>query len=150
MRSVILVAGVFAALGLSACDSSKTDDTPAPVATKSMARPAQMYAGQENIAKVDTAAIKLNADGSLGMQASGATASAGYKNLGFLPRINAAPPKDGVYEVDVVGDKPAAAGAQALTPVEVTGAWPNYSKEHLKGVKAYSKTNSVVAMLPAG
>ena len=150
MRSVILAAGVFAALSLSACDSSKTDDTTAPIATKSMARSVQMYAGQEDIAKVDPAAIKVDADGSLGMQASGATASPGYKNLGFLPRINAAPPKDGIYEVDVVGDKPAAAGPQAVTPVEVTGAWPNYSKEHLKGVKVFSKTNSVVAMLPAG
>ena len=55
MRRVILAAGLLAALGLSACDSSKTDDAPAPLATKTMARSAQMYAGQENIAKRNAA-----------------------------------------------------------------------------------------------
>jgi hypothetical protein len=84
------------------------------------------------------------------MQAAGSAPAAGYKNAGFLPRINAAPPKDGVYEVDAVADRPASAGPAAATPIDVKGAWPNYPKEHLKGVKVFSKTNSVVAMLPAG
>jgi len=150
MRSVILAAGLIAALGLSACDSSKSDDAPMPVATKSMARPQQMYAGQENVAKVDIASVKVGADGALAMQAAGSVPAAGYKNAVFLPRINAAPPKDGIYEVDAVADRPAAAGSAADTSIDVKGAWPNYPKEHLKGVKVFSKTNSVVAMLPAG
>jgi hypothetical protein len=149
MRSVILAAGAFAVLGLSACDS-KTDNTPLPIATKSMARPQQMYAGQEDIAKVDAASVKIGADGALEMQASGSAPSAGYTKLGFLKRINAAPPKDGVYELDAVADTPAAPGAQVMTPVEVKGAWPDYPKDHLKGIKVFSKTNSVVAMLPPG
>lgn len=149
MRSVILAAGLFAVLGLSACDS-KTDDTPAPLATKSMARPQQMYAGEDNIAKVDTASVKRGADGALEMQAAGSVPSAGYTKASFLKRINAAPPKDGVYEVDAVADKPATPGAQAVTPIDLKGSWPDYPKEHLKGIKVFSKTNSVVAMLPAG
>jgi hypothetical protein len=149
MRSVILAAGLFAVLGLSACDS-KTDDAPAPLATKSMARSQQMYAGQENIAKVDTASVKLGAGGALEMQATGSVPSAGYSQVGFLKRINAAPPKDGVYEVDAVADKPTAPAAQVVTPVDVKGAWADYPKEHLKGIKVFSKSNSVVAMLPAG
>ena len=153
MRSAILAAGFVAALGLSACDSSKSDaaaDTPMPVATKSMARPQQMYAGQENIAKIDAATIKVG-PGGLEMQATGSVPGGGYKNAGFLPRINAAPPKDGIYEVDAVADRPLATPASAgATPLDVKGAWPNYPKEHLKGVKVFSKTNSVTAMLPAG
>src|SRR5205823_6356365 len=112
-------------------------------------RSQQMYAGQEMIPKVAGASIKVGKDG-LEMQASGTAASPGYTKAGFLNRINAAAPKDGIYEVDVVADKPAAATPAAETPVEVKGAWTGYPKEHLKGVKFISKTNSVVAMLPAG
>jgi hypothetical protein len=148
MRCVILAAGLFAALGLSACDSSKTDDAPVAVAPKSMARQAQFYAGQEQVAKLDSASIEVGKAG-LEMKAAGSVGMAGYKNAGFVPRINAAPPKDGVYEVDAVADKPATPGAAAPTPIELKGAWSPYPAEHLKGVKFISKTNSVVAMLPA-
>jgi hypothetical protein len=149
MRRVILVAGLLLAVGLSACDSAKDDTSTLAVPTKSMARSQQMYQGQELIAKVDTASISVK-DGVLQMQATGSVPSAGYKNAGFLPKINAAPPKDGVYEVDAVADRPATPGAQVVTPVDVKGAWPNYPKDHLKGVKIFAKGNSVVAMLPAG
>jgi hypothetical protein len=149
MRSVILAAGLFAALGLSACDSSKTDDTPVAAAPKSMARQAQFYAGQEQVAKLDSASIEVSKAGGLEMKATGSVGMAGYNNAGFVPRINAAPPRDGVYEVDAVADKPATPGAAAPTPIDLKGAWSPYPAEHLKGVKFISKTNSVVAMLPA-
>jgi len=151
MRSVILAAGLFAVLGLSACDSSKTDTTVAatPAAPKYFGRSQQMYAGEEMISKVDTAAIKPGAAGTLDMNAAGSVGMAGYKNAGFLPRINAAPPKDGIYEVDVVAEKPATPGAAVVTPIEVKGAWSPYPADHLKGVKFIAKDNSVVAMLPA-
>jgi hypothetical protein len=152
MRRVILAAGLFAALGLSACDSSKSADTAAapPPPPKSMARQAQFYAGQEQVSTVETAAIKVGKAGALEMQAAGSVGMPGYKNAGFVPRINAAPPKDGIYEVDVVADKPTAPGAAVMTPIAVKGAWSPYPAEHLKGVKFIAKTNSVVAMLPAG
>ena len=149
MRSVILAAGLFAVLGLSACDSSKTDDAPVAAAPKSMARQAQFYAGQEQVSKVDAATISVGKGGALEMSATGSVGMAGYKNAGFVPRINAAPPKDGVYEVDAVADKPATPGAAVVTPIELKGAWSPYPAEHLKGVKFIAKTNSVVAMLPA-
>ena len=150
MRSVILAAGFLLAVGLSACDSAKDEAAAPPPPTKSMARSQQMYQGQEQIAKVDTAAIKVGKDGTLEMEATGSVPMAGYKNPGFLPRINAAPPKDGIYEVDAVADRPATPGAAATTPIELKGAWPNYPKDHLKGVKVFARNNSVVAMLPAG
>jgi hypothetical protein len=151
MRSVILAAGLFVALGLAACDSSKTDTAAtavAPAAPKYSGRSQQMYQGQEMIDKIDTASIKLGKPGTLDMQASGSVGMPGYKNAAFLPRINAAPPKDGVYEVDAVADKPAS-GTPAPTPIEIKGDWSPYPADHLKGVKFISKTNSVVAMLPA-
>lgn len=150
MRYAILAAGLFAAFGLSACDSSKTQTTTAaaPAAPKYEGRSQQMYQGQDMVDKVDSASIKLG-KGGLEMQAMGSVPMAGYSKAGFLRRIYAAPPKDGVYELDAVADKPAS-GAAAATPIEIKGDWSDYPKEHLKGVRIISKTNSVVAMLPAG
>lgn len=153
MRHVILAVGLFATLGLSACDSPKTDTAAAPAAPaapKFVGRSQTMYQGEEMIDKVDTASVKVGKAGTLEMQASGSVGSAGYTKSGFLPRINAGPPKDGVYEVDVVADKPATAAAAAATPISVKGAWSPYPADHLKGVKFIGKTNSVTAMLPAG
>jgi hypothetical protein len=151
MRSVILAAGLFAAaLGLSACDSSKTETAAAPAAPKYIGRSQQMYQGQEMVTKVDAASIKVGKAGTLDMMASGSVPSAGYKNAGFLKRVLAGPPKDGIYEMDVVADAPTPAGAAVATPIEVKGGWEKYPADHLKGVKFISKTNSVTAMLPAG
>ena len=153
MRRVLVAAGLAALLGLSACDQPKSEATQAtapPPASKSTARQQQMYAGQEQLKSVASGSISVSKTGALAMQVSGATPTAGYTNLGFLRRIYPAPPKDGIYEMDVVGDKPAAPAAAAVTPVEVKGAWEGYPKEHLKGVKFIAKTGSVVAMLPPG
>jgi hypothetical protein len=149
MRRVVLAASVFALIGLTACDSSSKDqEAVAPAAPKYFGRSQQMYAGQEMITKVDAAKIRVGKDGVLEMQADGSVGMAGYANPGFLPRINAIAPKDGVYEVDVVADRPQAAAA-APTPIEVKGAWDHYPADHLKGVKFIAKTNDVVVMLPA-
>ena len=149
MRGVLMAAGLVALLGLSACES-KTETTEAvvtPVAEKSLGRQQQFYAGQEQLQSVTSASISVDKSGALAMTANASAPGAGYTNLGFLRRIYAGPPKDGIYELDVVGDKPAA-GAQVVTPVEVKGAWDGYPKQYLKGVRLMTKTNSVVAMLP--
>ncbi|WP_309604112.1 hypothetical protein [Phenylobacterium sp.] len=149
MRCVIVATSLAALIGLAACDS-KPETVAAPAAPKYLARSQQMYAGQEMIDKVDAGTIAAGPAGSLTMAVSGSVGGAGYTNQAFLKRINAGPPKDGVYEVDVVADKPAAASAAGVTPIEVKGAWQPYPADHLKGVRFISKTNSVVAMLPAG
>jgi hypothetical protein len=145
-----MAALALAAAGLAACEQSKSEASEtAPAPKKSLSRPAQMYAGQEPIQKAETAAIKIDASGGLDMAAAGEAASAGYSHATFLPRINAAPPADGIYEVDVVADRPAAAApAAAATPIQVKGGWSAYPKAHLKGVKFIAKENAVTAMLP--
>ena len=149
MRRVILAAGLSVLIGLAACDSSKTAEVAAtPPPPKSMARSQQMYQGQELISKIDAAAISVRSAGVLDINVTGSVGMAGYKNAAFLPRINAAPPKDGVYEVDVVADKPATPGAPAVTPIQIKKGWSPYPADHLKGVKFFAKTNAVVAMLP--
>ena len=150
MRRVLMATGLVALLGLSACEEPKSETTAAaaaPAPVKSLGRQQQFYAGQEQLEGVTAASISVDKSGALEMHANASTPSAGYTNLGFLRRIYAGPPKDGIYELDVVGDKPAA-GAQVVTPVEVKGAWEGYPKQYLKGVRLMTKTNSVVAMLP--
>jgi hypothetical protein len=148
MRRVLVAAGLAALLGLSACEQSKSEATEAaPAPVKSLGRQQQFYAGQEQLQSVSSAAISVDKTGALTMTASASAPGAGYTNLGFLRRIYAGPPKDGIYELDVVGDKPAA-GAQVVAPVNVKGAWETYPKQYLKGVRLMTKTNSVVAMLP--
>jgi hypothetical protein len=146
-----MIMGFAACLGLAACEQSKSDATEAaaPAPKKSLSRPAPLYAGQEQILEVDTASVALGKSGnSLTLKATGKTSTAGYYDLVFLPRINAAPPPDGVYDVDVIGYKPQGAAAQAITPVETKGEWSSYPKERLKGVRFIARNNSVVAMLP--
>jgi hypothetical protein len=154
MRTILIVAGLTACLGLAACEQSKsqaTEATPAPAPKKSLSRPAPLYAGQGEILSVDTGSVELGkADGGLKLKATGKTATAGYYNLAFVPRINAAPPPDGIYDVDVVGYMPQDVAAQAVTPVEAAGQWVNYPKARLKGVRFNAQNNSVVAMLPTG
>jgi hypothetical protein len=150
MRRVLMAAGLVALLGLSACGESKSEATEAaPAPVKSLGRQQQFYAGQEQLESVSTASISVDKSGALAMNANAMAPGAGYAHLGFLRRIYAGPPKDGIYELDVVGDKPAA-GAAVVTPVEVKGAWDGYPKQYLKGVRLMTKTNSVVAMLPPG
>jgi hypothetical protein len=58
-----------------------------------------------------------------------------------------ATPPDGIYEVDVVAQKPTAAGASGPQQVDVKSAWDRYKDGRVKGVKFISKTNEVVVMV---
>jgi len=151
LRSIVIAAGLAACLGLSACEQSKSEatETAAPAPRKSLSRPAPLYAGQEQIQQVDTATVEISKSGAVTLKATGKTDAPGFYQLAFLPRINAAAPPDGIYDVDVIGYRPQGAAAE-VTPVEIAGEWGNAPKERLKGVRFISKTNEVVAMLPTG
>jgi len=151
MRKVILAAGLLACLSLSACNEKPAE----PAATaeapkKSLARQVQFYQGQENVQSIESASVKPVAGGGYDLEAKVTTEGAGWTKVGFLPRVYAATPPDGIYEVDVVADKPATPGAAGPTPVEVKSGWDRYKDGRVKGVKFISKTNEVVAMVPAG
>ncbi|HEY8614795.1 hypothetical protein [Phenylobacterium sp.] len=150
MRILMMAALLAGGVALAGCEGSKSEAAApaAPVKPKSLARPAQMYAGQEQILSVSAGEVEVDS-GKLILKVAGATPSAGYTDAAFLPRIYAAPPKDGVYEVDVIATRPEGAATQAVTSIEVERAWAGYPKERLKGVKFMTKTNEVVAMLPA-
>lgn len=151
MRTLSIAALVFGCAALAGCEQSKSEAaTVAPPAkTRSLARPAQMYAGQEQILSARSGTLAME-QGKLVLKVEGEAAGAGYSDAAFLPRVYAAAPKDGIYEVDVIATKPATPAAAAPTPIEVEKAWPGYPEGRLKGVKFMTKTNEVVAMLPPG
>jgi hypothetical protein len=150
MRTVVVLS--LLSLTLAACEQSKSEATEtAPAPKKLLSRSAPLYAGQEQILAVDSATIEPGKSGdSILLKAAGKTDAAGFYQLAFLPRINPGPPADGVYDVDVIGYRPQGPAAQVVTPVEVQGEWTNFPKARLKGVRFVSRTNNVVAMLPAG
>lgn len=151
LKSVNLIGvGLAACLALTACEKqvSSAEATPVAAKKKSMARQAQMYAGQEQVVSVESGTIAPSPAGGVILSAKATTSSAGWTDAGFLPRIYPATPPDGIYEVDVVAQKPTAAAAQVATPVEVKGEWDKYTDGRVKGVKFISKTNEVTVMLP--
>ena len=152
MRKLILAAGALACLSLAACSDSgagKTEATPtAEAPKKSFARQVQFYQGQDNVQAITSGAVKPVAGGGYDLEAKVTTDGGGWTKVGFLPRVYAATPPDGIYEVDVVGDKPATPGAAGPTPVDVKSGWDRYKDGRVKGVKFISKTNEVVAMVP--
>jgi hypothetical protein len=151
MRKLIVAAGLVACMALTACGKSvsQAEANAPPPAKKSLARQAQFYQGQDNVQAVQSATVTVAKGGGLDLAAKATTDGAGWTRVGFLPRIYAATPPDGIYEVDVVAEKPAAPGAAGPTPVEVKSAWDKYKDGRVKGVKFISKTNEVVAMVPA-
>ncbi len=151
MRRFILVAGALACLSLTACEGqvSEAEATAAPPPKKSLARPAPMYAGQEQVLSVQSGDVEVGHTGGLNLSAKATAASAGWTAPAFLPRIYAAQPADGIYEVDVIATAPSAPGAQAATPIDVSGHWNRYTDGRVKGIKFMSKTNEVTVMLPA-
>ena len=152
MRKLILAAGVVVAgLSLAACESKPAADAAAPAAEapkRSLARQATFYAGQEQVLSIQSGTVTKDAGGGLNLEAKATTDGAGWTQVGFLPRIYAATPPDGIYEIDVVAQKPATPGAPGPTPVDVKSAWDRYKDGRVKGVKFISKTNEVVAMTP--
>lgn len=144
------LAAVTACLLLAGC--SEKAAAPAPEAQaeapkKSLARQVQFYQGQDNVQAITSATVKPVAGGGYDLEAKVTTDGGGWTKVGFLPRVYAATPPDGIYEVDVVGDKPATPGAAGPTPVDVKSGWDRYKDGRVKGVKFISKTNEVVAMV---
>lgn len=151
LKHAIPIAAAFAGcLTLAACgDKPAAKDEAAAAPEKSYGRPMQMYQGQGKVESIQSASVEPDKDGGVMLKASATVGGEGYKNAAFLPYVYAASPPDGIYEVDVVADAPATPGAATPTPVEVSGAWDKYTDGRVKGVKFISKTNNVVAMLPA-
>src|SRR5512138_2673060 len=102
MRKWILAAGLAAGLSLAACSQKPAADNaaaPAEAPKKSLARQAPMYAGQEQVQAIESGTVTTDAGGGLNLEAKATTDGAGWTQVGFLPRVYAASPPDGIYEI---------------------------------------------------
>jgi hypothetical protein len=149
MRALTMFAGLWACALVAGCGGSSDEAATKPQPKPSLARQAQMYAGQEQILSIQAASVERGATpGALVLKATGQAPGPGYTGGAFLPRVYAAQPPDGVYEVDVVAYRPAIGGAEAPTPIEVKGAWSRHSDDRVKGIKFITRSNELVAMVP--
>lgn len=151
MRPILMAAGLAAAFTLTGCgeQSDKAAETAAveAPAKKSLGRQRQLYQGQEPIQSVQSGTVTV--DGAdLALTVSGTAPGPGYTRGTFLTRIYPAAPKDGVYEVDVVAQKPDDGAAGAPTPIEIKGEWTGFPADRLKGVTFIAGTNQITVMLP--
>ena len=144
------MAAVIVCLLLAGCGDSGVPTKTMEGPKKSLARQVQFYQGQDSVQAIQSAAVRPVAGGGYDLEAKVTTDGAGWTKVGFLPRVYAGTPPDGIYEVDVVADKPATPGAAGPTSVEVNSAWDRYKDGRVKGVKFISKTNEVVAMVAPG
>ena len=94
------LAAVTACLLLAGC--SEKAAAPAPEAQaeapkKSLARQVQFYQGQDNVQAITSATVKAVAGGGYDLEAKVTTDGGGWTRVGFLPRVYAATPPDGIY-----------------------------------------------------
>ena len=104
--------------------------------------PARVY----SIDSVDLLVTKTNPPG-LQVHVQGQVASSGWSRFSLQYFVYVVPPADGIYEADLVGEPPEDISLPVLTPFSHDGTRLPFP-EDLKGLKVYSATNSVSAMLP--
>jgi len=90
--------------------------------------------------------VKTNPLG-LAIQVEGEVSTPGWTGFALSHYVYVNPPADGIYEADMMGVPPSGNVIQVITPFCHDETWAPFPEEHLKGLKVYSATNSVTAML---
>lgn len=104
-----------------------------------------MTARVHGIRSATIAIVKTNPPG-LDIHVEGDVTSSGWSGFALQYFVYITPPADGIYEADMVGEPPAGISLPAITPFshnEVRTPFP----DDLKGLKVYSATNCLTAML---
>jgi hypothetical protein len=97
------------------------------------------------VSKIEISIIKTNPPG-LATRVEGEVGSPGWTGFALDHPIYIAPPPDGIYEAEMVGDPPDAVTAQVKTPFCFEENWVPFPAD-LKGLRVCCATNSVTAML---
>lgn len=82
----------------------------------------------------------------LRIHVEGETVNPHWSNIELSYFVYINPPADGIYEADVIGT-PSDIGPDVLSPFRIDASRRLFPDD-LKGLKVYSATNSVTAMLP--
>jgi hypothetical protein len=98
-----------------------------------------------SVDSVELAILKTNPL-TLRIVASGSVNSTGWNNPQLLPYIYIAPPQDGIYDFDMVADKPDGFVHWTITPISAVTQWQPFP-DSLRGVRVHSSSGNVVKML---
>ncbi len=80
----------------------------------------------------------------LHISALGTVTTSGWTNGALIPRLYITPPANGIYEFDFEATPPKNISLQVLMPISASYIMPDIPL-NLKGVKVYTKTNSMTA-----
>lgn len=75
------------------------------------------------------------------VEVEGLAPTGGWVNVRLEPHITITPPEDGFQDFDLVGDRPADAGADALTAVEA--GWEGPLDDWVIGVRIHAIDNMI-------
>lgn len=99
-----------------------------------------------SVSCVEIAVVKTDPLG-LSIHVEGDVSTPGWTGFALNHYVYVNPPADGIYEADMVAVPPPG-GIQVITPFTYDETLAPFPEAHLKGLKVYSGTNSVTAMLP--
>ncbi|MGH6653221.1 MAG: hypothetical protein ACREB7_19065 [Sphingopyxis sp.] len=77
----------------------------------------------------------------LTVEVEGLASTTGWTAVRLDPHVYITPPEDGYQDFDLVGDRPAGAAADALTPVEA--AWEGPLDDWVVGVRVHAIDNLI-------
>lgn len=83
----------------------------------------------------------------LSIHVEGEASTSGWSGFRLEHYVYIQPPPDGIYEADLVGVPPGGIVLQVITPFGFDTTWPNFPREHFKGLRVHAATNSVTTML---
>lgn len=81
----------------------------------------------------------------LSISVTGNCNTSGWNNFVIAPRVYIMPPTDGIWDADLMGDKPDGMVLEVITAMHTDAVWPDIPAG-LKGVRINAASNSMVAM----
>ena len=104
-----------------------------------------MTARVYEIIGLDISVVKTNPPG-LAVHVEGEVPTTGWSGFALQYFVYVTPPADGIYEADMVGEPSNDSSLPVLTPFTYDTTRTPFPDD-LKGLKVYSATNSITAML---
>ena len=140
MKTVSMVIGVLFALAVWATFAStacaqEEETAELKIDEASKAAEADILQHVPTILKIDVQ-IQESDPPNLVVTAIGQVPSGGWKQVQLIRRIYVKPPADGIWEYDLLAQKPSGVATTVMTPVGAKNTWKAYDTS-IKGVRVY-------------
>ena len=83
------------------------------------------------------------------IKVEGNAPTSGWNNFQLSPYVYIMPPADGIYDFDLIGEKPDGISSPAITCIEPPAVfvWEDFPEQEVKGVRVHASSNSLEKML---